>query len=154
SVLAANIGDDGPASFAAREVPFGGALLNLYEILQQEDVCRGTRLSKDLRNLLYAPNLELQGRLMLEEFGPDLIYERHCLFSTAGRELSRYFDVPLILELNAPLLFEQQKMRGVSLPLVAHTAERLVLTAADHVVAGSQALRTYATDLGVASDRV
>ncbi|PYQ94696.1 MAG: glycosyltransferase family 1 protein [Acidobacteria bacterium] len=153
-VLAANIGEDADPSFPLRQVPFGSTLIELYDALQNESICAGTRLAKDLRNLLYASNLELQGRLMLEEFGPDLIYERHCLFSTAGRELSRYFDVPLILELNAPLLFEQQKMRGVSLPLVAHTAERLVLTAADHVVAVSQALRTYATDLGVASDRV
>jgi glycosyltransferase involved in cell wall biosynthesis len=153
-VLAANIGDDANPSFPLRQVPFGSTLMELYDALQNESICAGTRLAKDLRNLLYASNLELQGRLMLEEFGPDLIYERHCLFSTAGRELARYFDVPLILELNAPLLFEQQKMRGVSLPLVAQTAERLVLTAADHVVAVSQALRTYATDLGVASDRV
>jgi glycosyltransferase involved in cell wall biosynthesis len=153
-VLAANIGDDADPPFPLRQVAFGGALLELYDALQNESICEGNRLAKDLRNLLYASNLELQGRLMLEDFGPDLIYERHCLFSTAGRELSRYFDVPLILELNAPLLLEQQKMRGLSLPLVAQTAERLVLTAADHVVTVSQALRTYATDLGVPPDRV
>jgi glycosyltransferase involved in cell wall biosynthesis len=153
-VLAANIGEDADASFPLQHVPFGGTLMELYDALQNEEICAGTRLAKDLRNLLYASSLELQGRLMLEDFRPDLIYERHCLFSTAGRELSRYFDVPLILEVNAPLLLEQQKMRGLSLPLVAHTVERVVLTAADHVVVVSQPLRTYATDLGVPPDRV
>jgi glycosyltransferase involved in cell wall biosynthesis len=153
-VLAANIGADSEPSFPLQQVPFGGTLMELYDALQNESICAGTRLAKDLRNLLYASNLELQGRLMLGEFHPDVIYERHCLFSTAGRELSRYFDIPLILELNAPLLFEQQKMRGLSLPLVARTTERLVLTGADHLVAVSQALRTYATDLGVGPDRV
>ena len=154
SVLAANIGDDGPAAFAVREVPFCEALLNLYEVLQQEAVCQGTRLSKDLRNLLYAPNLELQGRLMLEEFGPELIYERHCLFSTAGLGLARHFGIPLLVELNAPLIIEQDRMRGLSLPLVARAAERLVLTSADHVIAVSQALRTHAMQIGVAAERV
>jgi glycosyltransferase involved in cell wall biosynthesis len=153
-VLAANIGADADASFPLQHVPFGGTLMELYDALQNEEICAGTRLAKDLRNLLYASSLELQGRLMLEEFRPDVIYERHCLFATAGRELSRYFDVPLILEVNAPLLLEQQKMRGLSLPLVAHTVERVVLTAADHVVVVSQPLRTYATDLGVLPDRV
>jgi glycosyltransferase involved in cell wall biosynthesis len=153
-VLAANIGDDSPASFPIREVPFGGVLPTIYETLQQEEICQGTRLAKDLRNLLYASNLELQGRLALEEFRPDLIYERHCLFSTAGLGLARYFGIPLILEVNAPLMFEQQQMRGLSLPLVARACERLVLTGADQIVAVSAALRAYAADLGVAQERV
>src|SRR5206468_12199166 len=126
-VLAANIGGDAETGFALQEVPFGAALLTLYDALQDEEICKGTRLSKDLRNLLYAPNLELQGRLMLEEFGPDLIYERHCLFSTAGLGLARFFRIPLLVELNAPLVIEQDRMRGLSLPLVARAAERLVL---------------------------
>src|SRR5439155_18047327 len=119
-VLAANTGDDQGVSFPLREVTFGGALLELYDALQHEAVCQGTRLAKDFRNLLYASCLEMQGRVMLEEFEPDLIYERHCLFSTAGRELARYFEIPLLLEVNAPLVVEHQRMRGLSLPLLAH----------------------------------
>ncbi len=153
-VLAANVGDESPASFQVREVPFAGALPTLYEALQQEDLCQGTRLAKDLRNLLYASTLELQGRLMLEEFRPDVIYERHCLFNTAGLALAHHFDVPLMLEVNAPLMFEQQKMRGLALPLVARAAERLVLAGADQVVVVSQALCTYVADFGVPPDRM
>jgi glycosyltransferase involved in cell wall biosynthesis len=153
-VLAANIGDDSPAPFLVREVPFGGAVTTLYDELAREEICQGNRLAKDLRNLLYASNLELQGRAMLGEFAPDLIYERHCLFATAGLALSRHFQIPFVLEVNAPLMLEHQRMRGFSLPLVARAAERLVLTGADHIVAVSQALRTYAADLGVPSDRV
>jgi glycosyltransferase involved in cell wall biosynthesis len=153
-VLTANAGDGTHKSFTVREVPFGGALPALYDALQHEDICQGTRLSKDLRNLLYAANLELQGRPILENFAPDLIYERHCLFSTAGLALARHFDIPLMLEVNAPLMVEQEQMRGLALPRVARAAERLVLTAADHIVAVSEALRGYAADLGVAPDRV
>jgi len=153
-VLAANIGGDAETGFALQEVPFGAALLTLYDALQDEEICKGTRLAKDLRNLLYASSLELQGRLMLEEFGPDLIYERQCLFSTAGLELARYFEIPLMLEMNAPLVQEQEEMRGLSMPLVATAAERLVLTSADHVIVVSQALRAHATGLGVAPDRL
>ena len=153
-VLAANIGEDSDASFPLRQVPFGSTLRELYDALQGEAVCTGTRLAQDFRNLLYASSLEFQGRLMFEEFGPDLIYERHCLFSTAGRALARHFEIPLVLELNAPLLVEHRKMRGLSLPLVAQAAERIVLNGADHIVAVSQALRAYATGFGAGPDRV
>src|SRR5262245_19809993 len=91
-VLAANVGDGsapGEAAFAMAELPFGAALAELYEALKQEEVCQGTRLAKDIRNLLYALSLEVQGRLVLELYRPDVIYERYCLLSTAGLELSR-----------------------------------------------------------------
>ena len=154
-VLASNIGDDESGDhFLMRQVAFGGALTEVYEALQKEAICQGTRLAKDLRNVLYGLNLEIQGRLLLEAFAPDVIYERHCLFATAGRELSRFFNIPLLLEVNAPLVLEQQKMRGLSLPLVARTTERLVLGSADHVFVVSQMLRQYLKDVGVSPERV
>jgi glycosyltransferase involved in cell wall biosynthesis len=153
-VLASNIGEESSESFPLRHVPVGTTLAEVFDALQKEELCRGTRLAKDLRNVLYSLSLEMQGRLLLEDFAPDLIYERHCLFATAGRELSRYFGVPLILEVNAPLVLEQQKMRGLSLPLVARTAERLVLESADHVVVVSEMLRRYLAGLGVPADRL
>jgi glycosyltransferase involved in cell wall biosynthesis len=155
-VLTANAGDDphSDVDFRLAEVPFAGALLELYEALTEEQLCRGTRLVKDLRNILYAVNLQLQGRLLLEEFRPDVIYERFCLLSTAGVELARYFGVPLILEVNAPLVHEQQKVRGLSLPIAARAAERLTLTRADHVIVVSKHLVDYVTAVGVSADRV
>ena len=156
-VLASNIGDDESSEhFLMRQVAFGSALTEVHDALQREEICQGTRLAKDLRNILYGLSLEIQGRLLLEAFAPDVIYERHCLFTTAGRELSRDFNIPLLLEVNAPLVLEQQKMRGLSLPLVARTAERLVLESSDHVFVVSQALRQYMTELGLglSPDRV
>ena len=155
-VLTPNVGDEPHSAldFRLMEVPFAGALLELHEALTEEQVCQGTRLAKDLRNILYAVNLELQGRLLLEEFRPDAIYERFCLLSTAGVELARYFGVPLILEVNAPLVVEQQKARGLSLPIAARAAERLTLTSANHVIVVSSHLREYVTAVGVSADRV
>jgi glycosyltransferase involved in cell wall biosynthesis len=154
-VLASNIGDDESGEhFLMRQVAFGSALTEVHDALQNEQICQGTRLAKDLRNILYGLSLEIQGRLLLEAFAPDFIYERHCLFTTAGRELARYFNIPLLLEVNAPLVLEQQKMRGLSLPLVARTAERLVLESSDHVFVVSQALKQYMTELGVSGEKV
>jgi glycosyltransferase involved in cell wall biosynthesis len=155
-VLAANVGDGAAdaTEFPVEQLPFGASLLELYEALKQERVCQGTRLAKDLRNLLYALSLELQGRVLLHQCHPDFIYERYCLFSTAGVELAHYFDVPFILEVNAPLVLEQEKMRGLSLPEVASTAERLLFKKADHVVVVSDWLRQYVIREGVDPARV
>jgi glycosyltransferase involved in cell wall biosynthesis len=135
-------------------VSFDGPLADLYEALKQEQLCQGTRLAKDLRNLLFALTLQLQERAELEAFGPDFIYERYCLLNTAGLELARYLGVPLVLEVNSPLVLEQQRMRGLSLPAVARAAERLLFTSADHVIVVSEWLRQYVIDEGADPNRV
>ncbi|MDN5635514.1 MAG: glycosyltransferase family 4 protein, partial [Brevibacterium sp.] len=43
----------------------------------------------------------------------DLVYERYSLFSTAGAQISERLGVPLVLEVNAPLLAEQKQHRGL-----------------------------------------
>jgi glycosyltransferase involved in cell wall biosynthesis len=43
----------------------------------------------------------------------DLVYERYSLFSTAGEEASRALGVPLVLEVNAPLIEEQRIHRAL-----------------------------------------
>jgi glycosyltransferase involved in cell wall biosynthesis len=155
-VLAANLGGDADnaADFPLSEVPIGASLTELCTALKEEQICGGNRLAKDLRNILYALSLEMQGRVALQSFQPDVIYERYCLFSTAGLELARYFRVPFILEVNAPLVLEQQEMRGLSLPLVASAAEHLLQTKADHVVVVSDHLRNYVTGHGIDTTRV
>lgn len=45
--------------------------------------------------------------------GFDLVYERYSLFSTAGAQISSRLGVPLVLEVNAPLLDEQKQHRGL-----------------------------------------
>jgi glycosyltransferase involved in cell wall biosynthesis len=152
-VLTSNSGGSRDGTLV-REVSFDGPLAELYEALKQEELCQGTRLAKDLRNLLFALTLQLQERAELEAFGPDFIYERYCLLNTAGLGLARHLGVPLVLEVNSPLVLEQQRMRGLSLPTVARAAERLLFTSADHVIVVSEWLRQYVIDEGADPNRV
>ncbi|HIT74605.1 MAG TPA: glycosyltransferase family 4 protein [Candidatus Avipropionibacterium avicola] len=41
----------------------------------------------------------------------DLVYERYSLFSSAGAELADQLEVPLVVEVNAPLVAEQREHR-------------------------------------------
>jgi glycosyltransferase involved in cell wall biosynthesis len=56
----------------------------------------------------------VQAALAQSNVRPDIIYERHALFHAAGIALARTFDVPRILEVNAPLAEEQERFRGLS----------------------------------------
>src|SRR5215813_12034433 len=50
---------------------------------------------------------ECAGRLL-----PNFIYERYSLWGTAGQRLARKHSIPLVLEVNSPLVYEEQKYRG------------------------------------------
>ena len=90
----------------------------------------------------YEANREL--RNFLEKAGRfDFIYERYSLWSFAAMELGRATNVPGILEVNAPLVEEQDRHRGlVNRSLAGQVAER-VFNEASHVVAVSDEVAAY-----------
>ena len=111
-------------------------------------------LPGEIRRILYNQEVErhLLGRYA--DNPPDFIYERASLFGTAGVELARTFQCPLVVELNAPLAPEQATYRGATLADLAAQAERFTLSQADLVLVVSAPLREYAVGLGADPDRV
>src|SRR5215475_3231110 len=49
------------------------------------------------------------GRLL-----PSFVYERYSLWGNAGQRLVRNHSIPLVLEVNSPLAYEERKYRGWS----------------------------------------
>ncbi len=92
--------------------------------------------------------------LAARHFPPALIYERHALFHASGAALARRLGVPRILEVNAPLIEEQARHRGLALREAAVAIERRSFLAADLIVAVSAAVRDYVLARGVPADRV
>lgn len=85
-----------------------------------------------------------------EQLSPDFIYERYSLSGTAGQLLARNHSIPLVVEVNSPLVYEEQKYRGWSVfhPL-ARWDERRIWRRADLLIAVSQALRSHFEEAGV-----
>ena len=69
---------------------------------------------------------------------PELIVERHTLFSDAGWRLHDRLGVPWVLEVNAPASIERARYEELRQPLRAQEWERRVLQAAPVVVAVSR----------------
>jgi len=85
---------------------------------------------------------------------PDLLYERYNLFQPAGAWLKRTVGIPMLLEVNSPLLRERGAEGGVALQGLAAWSERYVIATADKVLAVSQVLADMLRADGAAKDRL
>jgi glycosyltransferase involved in cell wall biosynthesis len=75
----------------------------------------------------------------LRREGPfDLVYERYSLWSFAAMEYARETQVRSLLEVNAPLIEEQQRYRGLIDRSSAEAVAQRVFTAAGTIVAVSR----------------
>jgi glycosyltransferase involved in cell wall biosynthesis len=111
-------------------------------------------LPGELRRILFNQELAAELQRRFDSDPPDFIYERASIYGTAGVALARAFQVPLLLELNAPLAVEQGAYRGTGLGELAAQAEHWALSQADAVLAVSGPLREHVISLGIDSSRV
>lgn len=79
-------------------------------------------------------------------WAPQLVIERHSLFSDAGWRVHDRLGVPWVLEVNAPLWEERQRFEKLRRPRWARGWERDVLLAAPIIVAVSQWLVRWLTE--------
>jgi glycosyltransferase involved in cell wall biosynthesis len=108
----------------------------------------------EIRRILSNKELGDELRRRLDSDPPDFIYERASLCGIAGVKLAREFNVPVLLEVNAPLAGEQSAYRGSELAQLATAAECWALKQADAVLVVSKALREHVCGLGSDPARV
>lgn len=99
-----------------------------------------------------------KGRSMLRAAArrqnPQFIYERHALHLRAGLDVAQELDIPLLLEVNSPMVAEMQRLGKLCLPRRARRTEHHVLANADAVLAVTQVLADMLVELGAPRDRV
>lgn len=104
-----------------------------------------TLLQRELTKVAYDQRI---GERVLSEVAargwrPELVYERHALFCTAGVGIAAQLSCPRILEVNAPLVEEQKRFRGLCLQSQARRMEIESFRGADAIVAVSQQVSAY-----------
>ena len=99
-----------------------------------------------------------KGRAMLRAAAaaqrPDFVYERHALHCRAGLDVARQLGVPLLLEVNSPMVDEMAKLGSLRFRRRAEATERAVLGAADAVLAVTAVLGDLLVERGARRDRV
>jgi glycosyltransferase involved in cell wall biosynthesis len=89
------------------------------------------------------------------EFRPDVIYERYNLFLLAGLMAKKRLGVPLLLEVNSPLVLERaQHSGGLALAKLARWAERTAWRGADKVLPVTEVLAGHVRAYGVPGDHI
>lgn len=90
----------------------------------------------------------------VDEFAPDVIYERYNLALLSGVALARRRGIPLLLEVNAPLYAERSAYGGLQLAAMARWSEQRAWRAADHVFAVTDVLADHLRRAGVPESRL
>lgn len=94
-------------------------------------------------------------RAAANEFKPDVIYERYNLYLLAGLMLKKKLGIPLLLEVNAPLVQERSAHSGgLSLKRLARWAEGTAWRGADYVLPVTQVLGDHVRAYGVPDARI
>lgn len=85
---------------------------------------------------------------------PDVLYERYNLFLPAGIWLARKYKLPMLLEINAPILEERAKYDGLSLRRLARWSQAYAWKKADLVLPVTQVLGDMVQAYGVPAERI
>ena len=109
----------------------------------------------ELLELAYSLHAYRKLKAAAADFRPDVIYERYNLFLLAGAMLKKRLGIPLLLEVNSPLVYERSRHSGgLALPSLAKWAESTAWRAADWVLPVTRVLAGYVTAYGVPEERI
>ena len=90
----------------------------------------------------------------IRRYKPDCIYERYNLYLLSGVWAGRIFNLPVLLEVNAPLFSERVKFSGIFLPALARWTETYAWRSADAVLPVTRVLANIIEHAGVDSNKI
>ncbi|SFU46973.1 glycosyltransferase family 4 protein [Pseudoduganella namucuonensis] len=85
---------------------------------------------------------------------PDCLYERYNLFLPAGIWLARKYKLPMLLEINAPIMEERARYDGLSLTRLARWSQAYAWRNADVVLPVTRVLGDMVSAYGVDAKRI
>jgi glycosyltransferase involved in cell wall biosynthesis len=91
---------------------------------------------------------------VIKQFKPEFIYERYNLYQPAGILASKLFNIPIILEVNAPLVYERKTYSGLSLVRFAKWIENYTWKNATHTLPVSDVLAGHLRTIGVKEENI
>jgi len=112
------------------------------------------RAARERGHIATAAAIEARLLALHRDWPFDLIYERYSLWSTAGVRAARHLSVPVVVEVNAPLVTEQAEFRSLVLADEARAIEAEVFGTADALAVVSDELVPYVTARGAPGGRV
>lgn len=137
---------------AAKRGETSDAILNVEEV--RTTVAGNTRAEKEQAAIAQADAIEARLVALYQDWPFNLIYERYSLWSAAGCRSGRRLGVPVVTEVNAPLVVEQAAFRSLVCKDEAQAIEAEVLAGSTALAAVSRQMAAYLTDAGADPHRV
>ncbi|MHB8742778.1 MAG: glycosyltransferase family 4 protein [Sulfuricaulis sp.] len=103
----------------------------------------------ELLQLAYNAVVFWKLRRAVQQFKPDMIFERYALYNFAGTILARRRHIPLVLEVNTPYAHAWAKYYGLKFRRLAEVIEKHTLLAADHLITVTQAQKRFLEKNGI-----
>lgn len=138
--IAARAGDGPRRGLSVDEVP--------------QTVAGPTRAEKERAAMEQADAIEERLNALYREWPFDMIYERYSLWSAAGCRAGATLGVPVVTEVNAPLVLEQAAFRSLVCEEEARAIEAKVLEQSTALAAVSRQVGEYLTGAGADPARV
>jgi len=108
----------------------------------------------ELLELSYSLWIFIKLVIAIKQFKPEFIYERYNLYQPAGIWASKLFNIPLILEVNAPLVYERKTYSGLSLVKFAKWIENYTWNNATHTLPVTNVLAEHLRKVGVKDENI
>lgn len=108
----------------------------------------------ELAELAYCLVAYSQLAAAVRQHRPDCLYERYNLLLPSGIWISRRFKLPMMLEINAPILEERARYDGLSLTGLGRWSQRYAWRNADRVLPVTQVLADIVASYGVDRKRI
>lgn len=112
------------------------------------------RLGYEILEITYNIPVYFRLRSALATLWPDFIYERYNLFVVAGVIAARFYRLPILLEVNAPLARERAEFGGLALRSLAASIERWTWRNANFILPVSHVLAKMVRSAGVPDERI
>jgi glycosyltransferase involved in cell wall biosynthesis len=112
------------------------------------------RWTYELMSLVYNIYGYLSLRKAILRKRPDVIYERYALNTFCGIWASRRFGIPLLLEVNAPLCYEQARLGQLVFKGLARRAERWICSNSTGTIVVSHVMKGFLTANGVSGKNI
>ena len=109
---------------------------------------------KELAEYAYSLHASRRLRRAARDFQPDFIYERYAFGNSAGVATSEALGIPLVLEVNSPLVLELGRTRGLAFPRLARRVENRIFQRATRGCVVTEVLKGMVADLGVNPARI
>jgi len=116
-----------------------------------------SRVPRFVRELMeYAYSVPARQRIMREAAlkNPDFIYERYAFGNAGGVWAKTRLKLPLVLEVNSPMVIELERTRGLSFPRLAKRMEDSIFCGADLVCVVTEVLADMLVECGVRREQL